>query len=170
MSSKNVVKAINDQIQMEFTAAYTYLSMSAYLESLNLPGFGGWMRRQYEEELTHALRLFDFLVGLGESVQLQAIPKPLAGQKGALEVMKKALAHERKVTASINKIYALAVKDKDYPAQLQLQWFINEQLEEEKTVADIIAKLELIGDHGPALLMLDRELGQRGGEGGGNGH
>jgi len=166
MSSPTVVKLINDQVAMEFHAAYLYLSMSAHLESQNLPGFAAWMRMQYQEETTHALRFLDFLLESGDKVELQAVAKPVATFKGALDIFKKALGHEKKVTASINRIYEAAVKAKDYPAQLMLQWFINEQQEEEKTAGDIIAKLELVGDNGPALLMLDRELGSRGPEAG----
>jgi ferritin len=162
MPAKNIVKAINDQISMEFGAAHVYLSMSAYLDSENLPGFAAWMRSQYQEELTHALRLFDFVLEVGEKVELQEVGKPPATYKGPLDVMKKALAHERKVTASITKLYEIAQKEKHYTALLMLQWFISEQLEEEKTVGDLIAQLELIGDNGPALLMMDRELGSRG--------
>ena len=167
MSSNTVVKAMNDQVAMEFHAAYLYLSMAGYLESENLPGFASWMRMQYQEEVTHALRFFDFLLEAGDKVELQAIPKPVASFKGPLDVFKKALAHEKRVMASITKIYETAVKAKDYPAQIMLQWFINEQQEEERTASDIIAKLELVGDNGPALLMLDRELGSRGREAGG---
>ena len=166
MPATNIVKAINDQIAMELGAAHTYLSMSAYLDGENLPGFASWMRSQYEEELTHALRLFDFLLEIGEKVELQQVAKPAATFKGPLDVMKKALGHEQKVTKSINKLYEIALKEKHYTAQLMLQWFINEQLEEEKTVGDIIAQLELVGNNGPALLMMDRELGGRGSEGG----
>ncbi|MGD8727948.1 MAG: ferritin [Gemmatimonadales bacterium] len=165
MSAKTVVKAVNDQIGMEFHSAFIYLSMSAYFESINLPGMAKWMRMQYEEEVAHALRFFDFLIEAGDDVELKAISKPTAAFDGALDVFKKALAHEKKVTASINKIYEIAVKAKDYPAQIMLQWFINEQVEEERTAGDIVAKLELIGKDGPALLMLDGELGARQTEG-----
>jgi ferritin len=167
MSSPTVVKLINDQVAMEFHAAYLYLSMSAHFESQNLPGFAAWMRLQYQEETTHALRFLDFLLESGDKAELQAVAKPVATFKGPLDIFKKALGHEKKVTASINRIYEAAVKAKDYPAQLMLQWFISEQQEEEKTASDIIAKLALVGDNGPALLMLDRELGSRGSEEGG---
>jgi ferritin len=166
MASKAVVKAINDQIAMEFKAAYTYLSMSAYFESQSLPGFAHWMRMQYEEELTHALRLFDFLGDLGELVELKAIEKPPAKYESTLAAFKAALGHEKKVTASINKIYDLAVEENHYPTQLQMQWFVSEQVEEEKSVGDVITQLEMVGDHGPALLMMDKQLGGRAGEGG----
>ena len=169
MASKAVVKAINDQIAMEFKAAYTYLSMSAYFEDKSLPGFAHWMRMQYEEELTHALRLFDFLADLGERVELKAIEKPPAKYDSTLAAFKAALGHEKKVTAAINKIYDLAVEEGHYPTQLQMQWFVNEQVEEEKSVGDVITQLEMVGDSGPALLMLDKQLGGRAGEGGGEG-
>ena len=161
MPTKNVISGINDQIGMEFGAAYLYLSMSAYFAGANLPGFAAWMRTQYEEEVSHALRLFDFLVEAGEKPELTAIAKPAATFKGPLDVMKKALSHEQKVTAAITKLYETAMKDKNYPAQLMLQWFIEEQQEEERTTSDIIAKLELAGDSGPAMLMMDREMGSR---------
>ncbi|UCF40984.1 MAG: ferritin [Gemmatimonadota bacterium] len=166
MASTAVVKAINDQIAMEFKAAYTYLSMSAYFENKNLPGFARWMRMQYEEELAHALRLFDFLTDLGARVELQQIPQPPADYDSTLAAFQAALQHEQKVTASINKIYDLAVKESHYPTQLQMQWFVNEQVEEEKSVGDVISQLQLVGDNGPALLMLDKQLGGRTGEGG----
>lgn len=162
MPAKNVISGINDQIGMEFGAAYLYLSMSAYLADQNLPGFAAWMRMQYQEEVSHAMRLFDFLIDAGEKPEVPAVAKPAASFKGPLDVMKKALAHERKVTASITKLYEMAIKEKNYPAQLMLQWFIGEQQEEERTAGDIIAKLELAGDSGPAMLMMDREMGSRG--------
>jgi ferritin len=155
---------MNDQVAMEFHAAYLYLSMSAYFDAQNLPGFAKWMRMQYQEEVTHALRFFDYLLEAGDGVELKATAKPAAVFKGPLDVFKKALGHEKKVTASINKIYEVAVKSKDYPAQIMLQWFIDEQQEEERTASDIIAKLEMVGDNGPALLMMDRELAGRSAE------
>ena len=162
MPTKGVVAGINDQIAKEFYAAYLYLAMAAYCDAESLPGFAHWMRMQYDEELGHALRLFDFLLEKGERVQLKAIDKPPLEFGTPLEVMKGALAHEKKVTASINQLYETAVKEKDYPAQLVLQWFINEQVEEERSVGDIIAQLEMAGDSGAALLMMDRQLASRG--------
>jgi ferritin len=167
MPAKGVVAGINDQIAKEFYAAYLYLAMAAYCDAESLPGFAHWMRMQYDEELGHALRLFDFLLERGERVQLKAIDKPPLKFGSPLEVIKATLAHEKKVTASINKLYETAVKEKDYPAQLMLQWFINEQVEEERSVGDIIAQLEMAGDSGPALLMMDRQLASRQAEGGG---
>jgi ferritin len=164
MPAKNVHTGINDQIAMEFHAAYLYLSMAAYFEAENLPGFAAWMRHQYQEEVSHAMRLFDFLVARGVKVELQAIAKPETRFTGPLDVMKKALAHEKKVTASITKLYEAAQKEKNYPAQLMLEWFIKEQQEEEKTAGDVIARLEMAGTSGAAMLMMDRAMGSRGGE------
>jgi ferritin len=159
--SKAMVAGINDQVAKEFYAAYLYLSMAAYCDAKNLAGFAHWMRMQHQEELSHALRLFDFLLERGERVALQGIEKPPTDFGSPLDVMKAALAHEQKVTASINELYELADKEKDYPTQLMLQWFINEQVEEERSVGDIIAQLELAGDSGAALLMMDRQLAGR---------
>ncbi len=161
MLSKPVIAGINEQIAKEFSAAYLYLSMNAHFEVQNLPGFAHWMRLQYQEEVAHALRLFDFLTEHGARVELQAIEKPPTGFKSPLAVMEDVLKHEQRVTAEINKLYELADAERDYPAQLMLQWFITEQTEEEKSVSDIISRLKLAGESGPALLMLDRELAGR---------
>jgi len=169
MLTKPVQAAINDQIAKEFYAAHLYLSMAAYFEDQNLPGFAAWMRLQNEEEQAHAMRLFNYLIDAGGRVRLKAIDEPPSDFKGPLAVMKASLAHEKKVTASIRKIYELAVKEMDYGTQVHLQWFISEQQEEEKNVGDVIAQLELAGDNKVALLMIDRELGARQPEGSGEG-
>lgn len=161
MPTKAVEAGINDQIEREFYSAYLYLSMAAYFEEVSLPGFAYWMRVQYEEELSHALKLFDFMVQKGGHAVLHAIEKPPSGYDSPRAAMQQALAHERELTAAINKLYELSLGEKDYPAQLLLQWFISEQTEEEKTVADIIAQLDMVGDSGPATLMMDRQLAGR---------
>lgn len=161
MQSKAVEAGLNDQIAGEFYAAYLYLSMAAFFESQNLPGFAHWMRLQYREELSHAERLFNFLIDRGGRVVLQALDKPPMDFKGPLAGMEQALKHEQEVTAAIHTLYELAVKEKDYPTQLELQWFISEQVEEERTVSDVIAQLRRAGDSGPGLLLIDRQLGTR---------
>ncbi len=161
MLKKAVEDAINDQIQMELESAYIYLGMAAYLEEQNLPGFGHWMRMQDQEETAHAMKLFDFILDRGGHVELKPLAQPPASYKGALDVMQKALKHEQKVTASVTKLYELALKEKDYPAQILLQWFIDEQTEEEKTASDIIAQLEMVGDSGAGLVLIDRQLATR---------
>lgn len=166
MLTKSVEAGLNEQMAMEFHAAHVYLSMAAYFEGESLNGFSKWMRMQHEEELMHAKRLFDFILNNGGRVKLQAIAEPPTEFSGPLQIMEQSLAHERKVTASINKLYALAVKEDDYPTQVEMQWFINEQSEEERTLGDNVARLKLAGDNGAALLMLDAELGgRRSGEG-----
>lgn len=161
MISAGVQDAINEQIKHEFYAAYTYLSMSAYFEANNLPGFGAWMRAQAREEITHGMKLFDFVNDRGGRVLLKAVDAPPTDFKSPLDVFEHALKHEQKVTAMINTLYETAAKANDFAAQVALQWFITEQVEEEKTADLIVEQLKMIGNDRPALLMLDRELGSR---------
>ena len=161
MISDAVAKAINYQIQKELYSAYVYLSMAAYFEQENLPGAGNWMRLQSNEEVAHAMKLFDFLNDRGARVVLMPIQGPPADFPSPIAVFQEALEHERKVTKSIHDLYALAVKENDYPTQSMLQWFIDEQVEEEKSAGDIVAQLEMVGDSATALYMLDRALAAR---------
>lgn len=161
MLSKAIEEAINEQIKNELYSAYLYLSMSAYLEANNMPGFARWMRLQNQEEVSHAMKLFDYMNDRGSRVVLQAIDQPPAEFESALDIFQKALDHEQKVTAMINRIYELAVKENDYPTQVELQWFITEQVEEEKSAGDIVEQLKMVGEHGPSLIMLDQQLGAR---------
>ncbi len=161
MLNKTIQDALNEQIKNEFYSAYLYLSVSGYFESTNLPGFAGWMRAQYEEERAHGLKLFDFIIDREGRVLLRGIDAPPSDFKSPLDVFQQTLAHERKVTGMINALYALAVKETDYPTQVLLQWFISEQVEEEKASSIIVEQLKMIGDDGSALLLLDRELGGR---------
>ncbi len=161
MPTKAVEAGLNKQITVEFDSAYLYLSMAAYFEQQNLPGFGHWMRQQHQEELSHGMKLFNFVLDNGGRVELEAVAKPLSEFDSPLGVMRLTLQHEEKVTASINKLYELALSEKDYPTQLVLQWFISEQTEEEKTVGEVIAQLRMIGDNGSAMLMMDRRLAAR---------
>ena len=164
MISAGVQQAINDQINHEFFAAYSYLSMSAYFESANLPGFAAWMRHQAQEEVTHGMKLFDFINDRGGRVLLQAVDAPPTEFKSPLDVFEHALKHEQKVTLMINHLYEQAAAANDFAAQVALQWFITEQVEEEKTADLIVEQLKMIGNDRPALLMLDREMGARKGD------
>lgn len=166
MLNKNVQDAINAQIKNEVFSAYLYLSMSGYFEATNLPGFAKWMRVQWEEELVHALKFFDFVNDRGGRVTLPGIDQPTTEFETPLAVFQKALEHEQLVTGMINSLYALSVKENDYPAQVLLQWYISEQVEEEKNATNIVEQLKRIGNDGSALLILDRELGARKGGGG----
>lgn len=165
MISAGVQDAINDQINHELFAAYIYLSMSAYFENVNLPGFASWMRNQAREEITHGMKLFDFVNDRGGRVILKAVEAPPTDFKGPLDVFEQALKHEQKVTGMINGLYETAAKANDFAAQVALQWFITEQVEEEKTADLIVEQLKMIGNDRPALLMLDREMGSRKAEG-----
>jgi ferritin len=164
MITKVMQDAINDQINKELYSSYLYLSMSAYFEDRNLSGFAHWMRIQEAEEREHAMKLYDFILERGGKVMLKAIDAPKTEWTSTLEVAEEVAAHEAKVTASIYALYETALKEKDYPAQVMLQWFISEQVEEEKNAADIVANLKLIEERGTAVLMLDHRLGKRGGE------
>jgi ferritin len=164
MISKTVQDAINDQIKNELYSAYLYLSMSAHFEAANLLGFAHWMRVQAKEEQEHAMKFFDYINDQGGHVLLKAIDQPPTAWKSSLELFQQVLEHEQKVTGLINKLYELAVKENDYATQVMLQWFITEQVEEEKNASQVIEQLKLIDAHGAAVLMLDHQLGKRGGD------
>ncbi len=158
-----VEKAFNTQIRHELDSGYLYLSMSAHFEAANLPGLARWMRLQAQEELAHAMRLYDHVVERGGRVVLQGIEKPQSEFGTPLSIFEAALAHEKKITGLIEKLFETAVTKKDYAAQLALQWFIGEQVEEEQNASAIVEQLRLVGDNPAALLMMDRALGARAG-------
>ncbi|UCH64149.1 MAG: ferritin [Fidelibacterota bacterium] len=161
MFSKKVQDAMNDQIQRELESAHIYLSMAAYFDSENLPGFAHWMNVQFHEEQAHAFKFYNFVNDRGGQVVLQAIGQPPVKFQSPLAVFEKALAHEEKITGHINDLYALATEENDFASQSLLQWFIDEQVEEEKNAGDIVDTLKKVGDNYQALLMIDRELSQR---------
>jgi ferritin len=161
MLSETVQQAINDQINLEFASSHAYLSMSAYFETLSLMGFAHWMRKQSEEEHEHAMKFFDFVNDRGGRVVLKAIEEPQTEFASPLTTMQSVLEHERKVTASIHRLYDLAGREKDFATQSMLKWFIDEQVEEEKAADEVIQSLKLIGDDGSGLYMLDRQLAER---------
>jgi ferritin len=161
MINKTVQDAINEQIKNELYSAYLYLSMAAYFESLNLSGFTKWMKVQASEEQGHAMKFFEYVFERGGRVQLKAIDQPPFEWKTPLEVFEQTLEHEQKVTGMIHSLYALALKENDYASQVMLQWFITEQVEEEKNAAAIVEQLKLINARETAILMLDHDLGKR---------
>ena len=161
MISKKLIDAINEQINKELFSAYLYLSMVSYFEDNDLPGVAHWLRLQAAEEQEHAMKFFDFLVERGGKVSLGAIEKPKAEWTSSMNAFEEVLEHEQFITASINKLYELAVEEKDYPSQFLLQWFIEEQVEEESSATEVIQKLKMIEKGGTAVLMLDKELGKR---------
>jgi ferritin len=135
--------------------------MSAYFQSISLGGFANWMRVQAQEEMTHAMKFYDFVNERGGRVTLTAIDAPPTKWKSILDVFENTLSHEQKVTGLINDLVNLALKEKDHASQIFLQWFVSEQVEEEASADEIVQKLKLIGDAGGGIFMLDRELGQR---------
>lgn len=164
MLSSKLEKTINEQIKNELYSAYLYLSMAAYFDSINLPGFAHWMRVQFGEEQGHALKFYKYVYERGGRITLQAIDQPPSEFSSPLAVFEQTLEHEQKVTSLINNLYALAAQENDYATQVFLQWFISEQVEEEDNAVQIIELLRRIGDKGQGLVMLDRELARRGGD------
>ncbi len=161
MLSKKIQDALNKQINAELYSSYLYLAMQGYFEANNLPGSAHWMKLQSEEERGHALKIFEFVYGRQGRVDLTAIQQPGSKYKSPLDVFQKAYEHEKIVSDMIHRLYDLAVKENDYPTQVMLNWFVNEQVEEEKQALQIVEQLRLIGDNAPALLMLDHQLGER---------
>ncbi len=150
-----------DQVQKELASAYLYLAMSLYFEEMNLRGFARWMWVQYLEEQEHAHKFIRHLVDRGLPVPLKDIPAPPRSWPGVKAVFEAGLEHERKVTASIRRLYTLAQEGEDFASLAFLQAFLEEQVEEERIFEEILADLERIGDDGTGLLLLDRELGRR---------
>ncbi len=153
--------ALNRHLNQEFFASYLYLSMAAYCDQINLPGFSHWMRIQSQEEYDHAMKLYDFILDRDGQVILAPIAQPHLEFESALDVMEQTLEHERGVSNLIDRLYGLAVEQGDYATQVHLQWFITEQVEEEKIAKDIVEHLKMFGQEGEALLLLDRQLAIR---------
>jgi ferritin len=162
---ERVRAAMNDQINHEFDSAYRYLAMSAWCERRDLPGCARWLRRQAEEEVVHAMKFFDYIQARDGAVLLQTLPQPPADFPDVNAVFAGALAHERHITALIHSLFALATSEGDFASQQFLQWFLAEQVEEEESASAVVARLALAGEHNVGLLLIDQELGKRGGEG-----
>ena len=153
--------AINQHINAEIYSSYLYLSMSTYCDSVDLPGFSHWMRVQSQEEYTHAMKLVDYLEDRDGRVNLLPIEQPPVEFNSVEDVMRQTLDHEQHVSHLINNLYGVAVNVNDYASQIMLQWFISEQVEEEKTARDVLAALDMVKGRSDALLLLDREMGAR---------
>jgi len=161
MLKKKVEEALNSQINAELYSSYLYLSMSSFFESIDLPGFGNWMRVQAQEENFHGMKMFDFVLERGGRVILQPIEAPPFEWESAKDVFGATLAHEQKVTGLINDLVYLAREERDNATEIFLQWFVTEQVEEEDNVNKILGQLRLVKDSPQAIFMLDKELGQR---------
>ena len=161
MLTERMEKAINEQINAEMYSAYLYLSMSAYFEDKGLKGFAKWMYIQNQEEITHAMKFFHYVNERGGRIKLTAIEVPDFTWDSPLAVFKQSLEHEKHVTSLINNLVSISLEEKDYATHSMLNWYVDEQVEEEANATEIVNKLELIGDEKTALFMLDKELHAR---------
>ncbi len=161
MVTEKMIETLNKQLNAELYSSYLYLSMSAYFEDINLRGFSNWMKVQAREELTHAMKFYDYLIELGKRVDLLAIQKPPKEWDSPLAAFEAAYKHEQHVTGLINNLVEMAIAEKDHATNNMLQWFVAEQVEEEASVDEIVQKIKLAGEDGRGLLIIDRELAQR---------
>jgi ferritin len=161
MISKKMEKALNEQVNAELYSAYLYLSMEAYFKSLNLNGFANWMRVQAQEEVSHAMKIYGFIDERGGRITLKTIDGPDTKWDSPLAVFEAVYEHERKVTGLINNLVDLAIEEKDHATNSFLQWFVNEQVEEEASADKLVQQLKMMDKAPGGMFMLDRELGQR---------
>ncbi|MDI3504440.1 MAG: ferritin [Candidatus Cloacimonadota bacterium] len=161
MISKKMITAINAQINKEFYSEYLYLSMQAWFADQNLEGMAKWMDAQGKEERLHVMKFFNYLIDRGAKVKLTAIDAPPVDFDNPLKVFNMALDHEKLITKSIDELMDLAIKDKDHATRSFLQWFVDEQVEEEASMDRIVNMLKMVGGDGQGIMMIDRELGQR---------
>lgn len=161
MLSKKMEDALVKQINKEMHSAYIYMSMSVESAAMGLKGFSSWFMSQYHEEMFHAMKLYEYVQNQGGQIVLTAIEEPPCGFKSALDMFEKTLAHEQYMTRNVNDLLELAIEAKDHATQITLHWYVTEQVEEEDTVNDIVAKLKLIGDDANALLTIDKDLAAR---------
>jgi ferritin len=161
MLSKTLLDEMNNQIREELYSAYLYLAMAAHFEEANWPGFASWMAKQAAEEQEHAMKFYSYIHDRGGKVTLQAIAQPPASFGKPAEIFEQVLQHEQKVTARINLLYSIAVKDNDYASQHFLDWFVNEQVEEEKNATQVLEWLKMAGDSVNALFQINGLLARR---------
>ncbi len=161
MISKKMEDALNEQVNAELYSSYLYLSMESYFKAQNLNGFANWMKIQTQEEVMHTMKIYDFINERGGRVLLKAIEGPPTDWASALAVFKAVYEHEQKVTGLINDLVDLAIKEKDHATNSFLQWFVNEQVEEEASADEKVQQLKMMENAPGGMFMLDRELGQR---------
>ncbi len=159
--NKDLLRGLVEQINLELQSAYIYFGMASYLEENDFPGFAHWMKVQVKEEVSHAMRIYDFLQERGEHIEMLPFEKVDVDYKSVLDVYEKSLVHEKFITAAIDKLAHSAHELKDFSAMGMLQWFVDEQVEEEDHFGGAVVKLKMADGKGSALLMLDREFGKR---------
>ena len=162
MLSEKMQAALNNQLNAELYSSYLYLAMHAYFKSINLEGFANWMHFQAQEELTHAMKFYDFIIQRSGGVQLKQVDAPPAQWQSPLAVFEATLEHEQKVTGLINDLVEKALEARDHATNIFLQWFVSEQVEEEENVSGVLEQLKLMGEAKGGLFMIDRELAKRG--------
>jgi len=161
MFSNKMADALNEQINKEIYSAFLYMSMSSYADFKGLKGFANWFYVQYQEEMEHAMRIYNYVQEQGAQVILKAIDKPDSEFGTPVQIFEKTLKHEQFVTSLINNLVELAIEEKDHATQIFLQWFITEQVEEESNANEILDKIKLAGEDGNGLFMIDKELAAR---------
>ncbi len=161
MASEKLIKELNNQFNFELLSGYYYMGMAAYCSDQNMNGFAHFLIEQAKEEYEHAMKFYDFIYDMDGRVTTQAIPEPKNDFDSFVEVFETALGHEKEVTARINNLLDIAMAEKSYPTVQFLQWFVEEQIEEENTMKDIIFKLGKMENHPQGLFMLDSQLGLR---------
>ncbi|GAB6275537.1 Ferroxidase [uncultured spirochete] len=161
MVSQKMVDRINLQINREMYSAYLYLAMAAKMNELGYTGIGKWLTVQYHEEMFHAMKFAEYLHDQNAVVAFAKIDTPEFKEKDVKPLFEHVLAHEQGVSASIREIMDLAIAEKDYATQTFVQWYINEQVEEEKNATEILQNIDLVGNSAQGLFMLNTELGKR---------
>jgi len=161
MISKKMNEVLNGQVNAELYSSYLYLAMSSWFSEKSLSGFAGWMRAQAQEELFHSIKILDYILERGGSVQLDTIEKPKGSWSSPLEVIQETADHEAKVTGLINDLVDVGLKERDHAANIFLQWFVAEQVEEEASVGEVVEKMKMIGDDSAGMFAMDMEMGKR---------
>jgi ferritin len=162
MISQKIQDQVNEQIQAEFQSGWLYLALAGWFEEKSLEGFAHWMKEQWKEEQKHAMKFYNHVINRDGKVELYALDKPQIEGDNVEAVFEKVLEHEQYITKRINKLYDLAREENDNPLRVLLQWFIDEQVEEEANALNILEKIKMVGEDGTSLYILDRELGKRG--------
>lgn len=161
MISNKMNDALNAQVNAEMFSSYLYLSMSAWCNERSLSGFGNWMRIQAQEELFHGMKIYDYILERGGQVKLATIDQPSSEWASPLAVIEEVAQHEAKVTGLINDLMEVAIQEKDHASNIFLQWFVEEQVEEESSVGEVLERLKMIGDASAGMFAMDMELGKR---------
>lgn len=161
MISKKMNDALNEQVNAEMFSSYLYLSMSAWCSERSLSGYANWMRAQAQEEMFHGMKIYDYILERGGTIELKNIDKPSADWSSPLAVAEEVADHEAKVTGLINDLVEVAIAEKDHASNIFLQWFVAEQVEEEASAGDVLERLKMIGDDSAGMFAMDLELGKR---------